>query len=188
MSMQASIPANPTSSQVRRWSLEIRKAADEFCLDRHLVAAICVQESGGIYVLPDGSCNPAAIRPEPRFWQTYQAGIRRWIEGSPQPHDNRWYQYEDLYSCSYGLMQVMYQTALEHGFTGKFPTELCIPEVGLYYGCKILAHHRNKTAGPPSNAPMTAALLRYNGGGDTFYPTKIMRIQRELEADRGLDL
>lgn len=41
-------------------------------------------------------------------------------------------------ATSWGLMQVMGQSAREMGFTGPF-SDLLIPEVGLYWGCKHLA-------------------------------------------------
>jgi len=42
---------------------------------------------------------------------------------------------------SWGLMQVMGAVARERGYTGRFLSSLMIPEVGLEYGCRHLAHY-----------------------------------------------
>lgn len=167
------------SRQIQRWIPQALLAAKTWEIDPYVLGALAVQESGGIYVLPDGSCNPYAIRPEPGFWRSYAAGIRRFVEGSPSTHDNRWYQFEDIYSCSFGLCQVMYQTALEHDFVGKFPTELCDPQTGLDFGAKVFSRHLKRTLGDTDRA-----LLRYNGGGDPAYPAKIHNHLRALKEDR----
>jgi soluble lytic murein transglycosylase-like protein len=66
-------------------------------------------------------------------------------------------------------MEVMAQTAREHGFTGKFFPELCNPEVGLEFGVTILAH---KLAAAEGNA--SKSLLLWNGGGNPDYPTQVL--------------
>ncbi len=168
----------PASGQIARWKPQVQLAAKTWEVDPYVLAAIAVQESGGIYCLPDGSCNPYAIRPEPGFWRTYAAGIRRWVEGTPDPTDNRWYQFEDLYSCSYGLCQVMLQTAYENGFQGKFPTELCDPQTNLNVAAAIFARRLFRARGN-----VDAALLSYNGGGDPSYPQKVHKHRASLEVD-----
>jgi len=44
---------------------------------------------------------------------------------------------------SWGLLQVMGGTAREMGFSGYFP-ELCLPSVGIHYGCRYLAQKLRK--------------------------------------------
>src|SRR6266576_129532 len=71
-------------------------------------------------------------------------------------------------ATSYGLMQVMGQTARELGFTGKFLSELCDPEVGIEYGSKKLqACFLAKGTGEPG-------LLAYNGGGNQQYGRQVL--------------
>lgn len=85
------------------------------------IAAIVLQESSG---------NPWSIRYEPGFFKRY---IVKDLEelGATEAFAR---------STSWGLMQVMGQVAREHGFKGKFLSELCSPEAGLEYGVIHFAH------------------------------------------------
>lgn len=73
-------------------------------------------------VCTESSGNPGATRREPEFYERYIKDT--W------PGD--WGR-----ATSWGLMQIMGQTARERGFRGEF-TELLQPEVGLYWGCRQL--------------------------------------------------
>lgn len=42
-------------------------------------------------------------------------------------------RYGPLAACSYGLLQILLETAMERGFTGR-PEQLFIPEIGLLWG------------------------------------------------------
>jgi soluble lytic murein transglycosylase-like protein len=131
-----------------------KEHAGRYELDPCLVCAVVEQESGW---------NPYAIRVERRFWQQYGETYR-------QRHpDLLWLRYPDLFAASYGLMQVMYPVAVEYGFRGRFPTELCDARESLNIGCKIL---RSKIE--TANDGVEAALLRWNGGGRPEYPSEVL--------------
>lgn len=74
-------------------------------------------------------------------------------------------------ATSYGLCQVMGQVARELGFQEKWLTELCDPVTGLEYGARKIKQCLAATANNP-----TAALLRYNGGGDDQYPATVLNL------------
>lgn len=128
-----------------------RQQARLYSLNESLVCAVCEHES---------SWDPWASRPEPAFEKRYEEIIKTL---TPQ---ERW-----LRSISYGLMQVMGQTAYELGFTGKFPTKLCDPLTGLTYGCLDLKRCILKSPDEKT------ALLHYNGGSDPTYPNIVLALK-----------
>ena len=73
-------------------------------------------------VCTESSGNTGATRREPEFYERYIKDT--W------PGD--WGR-----ATSWGLMQIMGQTARERGFRGEFG-ELLTPEIGLYWGCRQL--------------------------------------------------
>ncbi len=85
-----------------------------------LVCAICEQES---------SWNPWSIRFEPAFERRY---IRPALPTAPTTE-------ELTLAMSWGLMQVMGETAREYGFDGAFLSALCDPATGLEMGYRVLA-------------------------------------------------
>lgn len=107
--------------------------------------------------------DPWAVRAEPTY---------KWLWGEKK---------QDFYmQCiSYGLCQVMGATAREFGFKG-YLTQLCEPHLGLQYGASYLTWCLHKTDGD-----IDKALLKYNGGGDKEYPTKVKawaeKIKREVK-------
>lgn len=163
-----------TSAAVRKYVPIIQKYSTTFEVDPYLIGAIIAQESGGPYCLPDGSANPYAIRVEQGFWRSYGQRILAWVSKSTSKYDDRWVKYPDIYASSYGLGQIMLQTAYENGFNGIFPTELCDPEVNIRLICKIIAKHIESTGS------VRGALLRYNGGGNLEYPAHVMAHRDEL--------
>jgi len=64
-------------------------------------------------------------------------------------------------ATSFGLMQIMGQTARERGFSGEFLTELCKPEIGLRYGIKHIVELISKY--PQEDQWISA----YNAGSPT---------------------
>jgi soluble lytic murein transglycosylase-like protein len=129
---------------------EIEVAAAAHGLDPDLVQAVVEQESSGW---------ASAFRYEQGFWDRYLA-------------HNPVYRYRNPHevSASYGLCQVMFTTAVEHGFTGE-PWELFAPRTSLEYGCRVLAKlmawARSQYTGLASKeqaAVMRSALASYNGG------------------------
>ena len=148
---------------VQPWLGLIESTAERHDLDHQILAGLVYVESSG---------NPWAIRVERGFWRRYNAGILRWVAGTPTRWDNRWSSYPDLYAASYGLCQIMLQTAAENGFSYQYPTELLDPERNLELGARILARNITRTGS------YTEGLLRYNGGGDEHYPSRVRRARR----------
>lgn len=168
---------NGPVENVRPWAARIAEAATYASLPPSLVAAVVAQESGGGYARADGSANPYAIRPERGFWARYGARVLAFVRGTPSPTDDRWAAFPDLASASYGLMQILWVTAIELGAQLAFPTELCDPEVGLRWGCAKLGREYARAGGDAR-----AALLAYNGGGDPSYPDKVLAHKAAIDA------
>jgi soluble lytic murein transglycosylase-like protein len=107
-----------------------KKIAIEHRLDPSLVCAVIEQESGW---------NPWALRFEPIFEHRY---IRPALPMAPTTE-------ELCLAISWGLMQVMGETAREHGFNAKFLNALCDPATGLSVGCGVLSNKLTKAKGDP---------------------------------------
>lgn len=156
---------------------EIASAAAKHGLDADLVAAVVEQESAGLF---------HAYRYEPGFWKQYLA---------QNPRYNTRYPHE--VSASFGLMQVMYPTAVEHGFAGE-PWDLFDPVQNLDIGCAILASllvwARGQTPAPGPRLEAGAqqtALAAYNGGkggaasdGPQSYALSVLRRWERLRQRR----
>jgi soluble lytic murein transglycosylase-like protein len=106
----------------------IKSNALNFDIDAKLITAIIKTES---------SFNPYAIRPERGFWKRYWIGIKALFYRTLEK-DEKWLDYPDLVSSSYGLMQLMLTTAMELGFRFTYPTELLNPVINIKFGCKLL--------------------------------------------------
>jgi len=124
-----------------------------------LVCAVCEQES---------SWRPQATRYEPNFYRLYIEPIIVPLSLSQNEAIQR--------ATSYGLMQVMGQTAREHGMVDPIPSMLD-PAVGLYWGCKVLAYMMNRATGDAYRA-----LEYYNGGGNPLYAGQVIgRMDKYVE-------
>lgn len=126
------------------------KHAAKYGLDLALVCAVIEHES---------SWNPWAVRFEPEFEARY---IKPALPLLPTTR-------ELTEAMSFGLMQIMGETAIEFGFTGRFLTELCDPDQGIEYGCKKLQRCFS------THKVTDIALLDYNGGGDPNYPQLVAK-------------
>lgn len=73
------------------------------------------------------------------------------------------FKYGPLAACSFGLMQVLLETAMEDGFDGR-PEDLFMPRVGLNWGAKHMKKLWDVLGGTPET--YKRALARYNGTGD----------------------
>lgn len=124
-----------------------RQKASKYGLDGDLVCAVCEQES---------QWDPWAIRYEPGFFKEYEATMNVGISE------------KIARATSWGLMQVMGQTAREFGFKDAFLSLLCDPECGMEFGCKKLSACMGKT-----DNNVDAALLRYNGGANPAYSEQV---------------
>ena len=129
-----------------------RRAAETEGLDAAVVCAVVEQESGW---------NPWAMRYEPLFFAKYVAPL----------YTNNKVGATEAYArgFSWGLMQVMGQTARETGVNSQFLSALCDPAAGLAAGCKIL---RRKIEG--ASGDLRKALLAWNGGGNPDYADEVM--------------
>jgi soluble lytic murein transglycosylase-like protein len=92
-------------------------------LDPNVVAAIVMVESAG---------NPWAVRFEPQYrWVLRANDVRDIAENEGMSVETL----TMLQRCSFGLMQIMAAVAIdEYRFRG-YPTQLCDPYTGLFYGC-----------------------------------------------------
>lgn len=127
-----------------------RKYAAKYGVDPYLVCAVIEQES---------SWNSFAVRFEPAFEARY---IHPAVPATPTT-------LELTKAMSFGLMQILGETAKEFGFTGHFFTELCDPDTGVDFGCRKLQQCMRLHGGDS-----TAALLAYNGGSNLSYAPQVL--------------
>lgn len=115
---------------------------DKYGLDPTWVRAMIQVESGG---------RTYATRYEPG-WSYYEI---------PEYWSNRLAQTVETemngQRVSWGLLQVMGGTARHVGFSGYFP-ELCIPSVGIHFGCLVLSKKLKKYG------EILDAVAAYNAG------------------------
>lgn len=90
--------------------------------------------------------------------------------GTPSLYDEKLWR-----AHSWGLTQVMGDRARILGFSGDFLPELISsPEPSLNYGLRYLHQCMNAVRELPEKNQVGAALLKYNGGGDQNYPTRVL--------------
>lgn len=141
----------------------LKKAALQYEVSVDLLCAVIQQESGG---------NPWASRFEPAFYDKYIKGkTAKDLPGhfpsvrviTPQTENfNR--------AKSFGLFQVMGNTARLHGFDSDYLDELFDIPTNVDMGAKILSDMIKKTSNTEE------ALLRWNGGGNKEYPKQVLAI------------
>jgi len=134
-------------------------AAYKHNLNPHLIAAVIHQESKG---------NPYAVRYEQGFYKRYiadrtPATLRGYI-----PRQCSFATEKTLRSTSFGLMQVMGNTAREAGFNGEFLTELLDVSKNVAIGTQILRDMID------ASKDTETALLKWNGGGNPAYPKEVI--------------
>ena len=101
----------------------------------------------------ESSGDPKAFRYEAAFYKTY-------IASNPSA---RGFAYGPLAACSYGLLQILFETALEDGFLGE-PHELFDPRQGLFAGAKHLRVLWDRQGGQ-DGLQYRQAVASYNGVG-----------------------
>lgn len=141
----------------------VERLAQAHQLDPRLVLAVVNVESSG---------EPFAWNPEPRyrwFWNVKTwTPFRRLVHGEltakvPPPDfptlagdpDQEWWAQQ----ASWGLMQVMGAVAREFGCRERYLPALCEPEIGVEFGCRVLADRLTWARGD-----VDSALACYNGG------------------------
>lgn len=121
---------------------QIQRIAAELHLPFDLLQAQVLQESSGY---------ADAFRWEPAYYRHY-------IVGNPNAVA---IGYGPLAACSYGLLQILFETAVEQGFKGR-PEELFDPLTGLRAGAQYLRALWDRLGGTDDVYPQ--ALAAYNGG------------------------
>lgn len=116
--------------------------------------------------------DPWAVRYEPAFFNKYVLPIYAQVSPDPKEwaRDHMSVTEAKTRSISWGLMQVMGQTARESGFTAQFPS-LCDPETGLAIGCAVFAHRLAVAHGDVSRA-----LEAWNGGANPNYAKEVLTL------------
>jgi soluble lytic murein transglycosylase-like protein len=129
-----------------------QRAAEMEGLEPALVCAVVEQESGW---------NTWAMRYEPAFFAKYVAPL----------YTNNKVGATEAYArgISWGLMQVMGQTAREKGASSPFLSTLCEPSVGLAIGCRVLRQKIEAAGGD-----VARGLLAWNGGGNPDYANEVL--------------
>ena len=139
----------------REMVAEVTAMAD-LALPPDLVLAMVMQESAG---------DPWAFRFEPAFYDTYIKNNERVVA----PKGVSLVTEQMGRATSFGLMQIMGQVAREHGFQGRYLTQLCEPAVGLLWGCKHLARFLKKYGNEPDAiAAYSAGSPRKKADGITY--------------------
>jgi soluble lytic murein transglycosylase-like protein len=140
----------------------IQAASKAHGIPESLLHSIVLQESSG---------KPSAYRFEPAYYERYLKGRPEWADLDP-----------DRISASYGLFQIMFPTARQHGFKGE-PEELFIPTINVEIACKIL-----KNLLEWSEGDIPKAVAAYNGGkgnwagsAPQFYAKTVLDRQKRLE-------
>jgi soluble lytic murein transglycosylase-like protein len=129
-----------------------QQAASSEALDPALVCAVIEQES---------AWNTWAMRYEPLFFSKYVAPL----------YTNNKVGATEAYArgFSWGLMQVMGQTAREMGLNSPHLSALCDPALGVAVGCKVLKKRLDDARGD-----VRKALLAWNGGANPDYPAEVV--------------
>lgn len=133
------------------YTLEIQSAATSHGLSFALLEAQVLQESSG---------HADAFRYEPVFYTHYIKGMPAAKAGAYGPLD----------ACSYGLLQIMLETAAEMGFTGR-PEDLFTPAVGLEWGARKMRALWDAAGG--TDSAYHVALAAYNGGPALLHATSL---------------
>jgi soluble lytic murein transglycosylase-like protein len=140
---------------------DIDRVASAYGLDSNLLLAQVMTESSG---------DPNAFRYENLYFMRY-------IRDNPAAKAAK---FGPLAACSFGLMQILLETACEIGFIGQ-PWELFQPAIGLEWGAKYL-----RSLIEWSGGNVDAALAAYNGGklGNQTPPYKnawyVARVKAQL--------
>lgn len=116
-----------------------------------------------------------ALRPESEsgFMTRYGDAYQKLVAASASKNDDRWIKFEDVFYCSYGLLQTMYpviiETFPEQVALLQYPTRLCDPEVGLTLGFRLFQKKLQHV-----NGDRERALLNWNGGGNPAYSSEVL--------------
>ena len=155
------------------WVAHAVKAANNSKIAPNLFVALILNESSG---------NALATRWERKFFIRYISDKPLESIGGNQPRDIDFYQEQAerlARAYSWGLCQVMGQTAREFGFRGRYLWELLDVDTNVKLGAQIFAHKRERVI--KTNPLISEAeterltLLAYNGGADLEYPDRVIK-------------
>ena len=137
-------------------------AAAAHGVDPRLVHAVAMTETGK---------NPWQNRAEPGFRRTYLDGKGRNLPGwMPAPNQVPNLETELTGRAqSWGVMQILGETARELGFNYPWFGVLFIPDIGAEYGVKYLRKCLDAAGGD-----VKGGLFKYNGGADAGYPARVL--------------
>jgi len=129
---------------------EIESAAARESLPAALIAAVIQEES---------RFDPWATRSEPKYLRS--RAVRRAAERFVRTHRSGPTLFTELVdrARSYGLMQVMGETAREQGFAPPFLAELYLPQNAIAHGAKLLQRLLKRYRGDT-----LSAISAYNQG------------------------
>jgi soluble lytic murein transglycosylase-like protein len=127
-----------------------KRTAVVWKLDPALVCAVAERESSWL---------PYSMRFEGGFYRNYILPMHPPIANETEAIAR---------ATSWGLMQIMGETARELGFMARSLAQLCDPMQGLDWGARYLAKCIAATA------TTEEALLRWNGGGAPDYPGLVL--------------
>lgn len=142
---------------------------EKYNLDPKWVEAMIQVESGG---------RTYATRYEPGF--NYLEVVEYWANRLGQSFDTE----ANGQKISWGLLQVMGGTARHVGFSGYFP-ELCVPSVGIHFGCLVLSKKLKRYDGNYQDA-----VAAYNAGSvkkigpyysNQQYVDKVLKVLKSME-------
>ncbi len=131
--------------------------AEKHQIDPALLCALAHHESN--------NWKPWAIRYEPAFYGRYISHMTMISATEKQAR-----------AFSYGLCQVMGQTARELGFSGDYLTELCDPAINLDFAARKLKQCLGR-----ANGDVRQGLLFYNGGANPAYPDLVLAHLKEYQ-------
>jgi soluble lytic murein transglycosylase-like protein len=122
-----------------------RAAGAEFGVDPALLKAIAAHESEFLWV---------SYREEPGFW-------RRYVKDNPDWRDHPYHNRPEILAASWGLMQIMFTTAVESGGFPRngSPWDLLQPEANIRAGACHIAHLLARYHGKVPDV-----ISAYNGG------------------------
>jgi|SRR5690242_5582469 len=132
----------------------VKATAPKYGLDPALVCAVIEKES---------EWNPWAVRAEPEFDKKY-------VQPLHKTPTEEWCR-----SISWGLMQLMGESARERGYDGDLPA-LLDPAIGVPWGCTHLKWKIDRMGGD-----VFRSLLAWNGGADSGYPADVLSRMKKYQ-------
>lgn len=155
----------------RRIASLIDDAASHYDLNRDVVAAVIYQESRG---------NIWAIRYEPRFYDRHLAHKKRGDLCGYVPRGAPTLRTELVSrATSFGLMQIMGETARWRGYKARYLSSLLNPATNIDFGCRYLRYLLNLSTAKTEQEQYSTALEKYNGSKE--YPKIIFRLIDEKQ-------